>query len=255
MKTSALCVGALLTALSLAGCSGGDDVYVRDDDGTTQSSASLECAIAPGDDVCSRTFASVPPAEHARVVATLQAIYDFAWIADAALAEIEGACQAIVAETSHQMPYLDPNATRETRLGITCQAASDAIMAGGPSALQIDVFPAVCTASTPRACAESPVACDVSQVTVVAAPNASPTAVTLGTTLSRHLGAVASLKSRLEGLAKLTGQIAGSSDAIALLPGRCVVSTTAIAVQSSSRVSAVAKAASLVTAAASPTSH
>ena len=156
---------AAMASLTFVACSSGDDVYVRDPNSTTSTTAPLECTITPGADMCGRTIPSVPAAEHARVLAALRPISNFAWVADRMMVAITGACRTIAEETGAR-PY-----------GVDATARSCTTPNGKPTRV-----------------------CEPGKVTVVPGPGATYSANAVGNALSRHLGEVLALKETLESL-------------------------------------------------------
>lgn len=232
-----------VAALTLVACSSGDDVYVREPSSTTSTTAPLECRITPGADMCDRTIPSVPAAEHARALAALQALSDFAWTADRMMVAITSACRTIAEETGAR-PYIAPQLTPEEIATIACGAAKGAIVeGGGRGMLSITASPASCVDAPARSCTtqngKPTRVCEPGKVTVVPEPGATYSAIAVGNALSRQLGAVLALKETLESLARVTSAITGNADAIALLPEGCIAPATKLAKDSVTRIQAV----------------
>lgn len=243
MKT----IAAVSTSLMLAGCSGGDDVYVRESTPTDTVVSSLGCEVTAGADMCSRTLDGVPDAQHARVLDALQAISDFAAISDRALAALGDACRSIVLETTGTLPLIPLGSTPEQIVEIRCGAASEAIEGGGLGRLTITIKARSCPSTQAVGCAVSTAVLPPSgscraEVSVVPKPGAPASATVVGTALWWHLEEILEVEEVVASLSRVSATIVENSDAYTMLPATCASSATTLASKSTHRISAMTAA-------------
>lgn len=251
MKPFALAALAF-AALSLVGCSEGDDVYVTNP-ATASSASSLECLIEPGASVCDRPFASVGFDQRARTLDALQAVSDFAWVADSAVKDVEGACAGLAEAILGVAPLPPTNASAAERLSLVCNAARDVVRGTDQGSLHVEVLPA--TESSPAACGEpaprtcssfspTPLAyCAPPRIVVTVSPGSSAKSFAVADALTNYYGEIGRLKTRLEALAAIAGRITANSDALSLLPRECIASSVKLTTAATASIEAVTTAA------------
>ena len=203
---------ALLTCA--AGCSAGADIYVEPT--KTDHTTSGLCGLLPEQDVCARTFdLGVGADQQARFVGFLESTTAFAATAHAARDEVAHACEAILDGLGARRPTVATSASVQDATRALCTAAEAAVKAQTERA-------AFTLTTTAPACARVPApACAVDRtprtrcapnvVTLTLLDGASPHAQAVGATLSKSLGLVLDVKSRLDAAAELTSAVAASS--------------------------------------------
>ncbi|MBS2018648.1 MAG: hypothetical protein JST00_37625 [Deltaproteobacteria bacterium] len=225
MKTgSLLALSLALSAGSLAGCSGGDDVYIREDR-TAARETGPTCVVGSGEAACidlaSQTFPPTP-----RTVEGIVALVDMHRIALRAVGTLSRACGAIVDELGVARPTAAPGDDLRASAERVCDVAQATIRARR-AGITIEPSLATCGAQPDRAaetglvCASPDPKCLSASVLVWLGADRSPQSLALVATLERHLPAVLSVKTELERLAELTKRL--PTDATTELDGACVV--------------------------------
>lgn len=208
---------ALLAPFALA-CTAGGDIYVESHAGSSQSS--LACVVAPGEDICARSFEGIiAPEKRPAVVGALALVAEFAGIAREGRDEITRACEAIVGGLGGTRPTGAPGAGDNMRTKAICDAAFVAVGKVDRSSFSLGISPSKCIDVPHPSCATKDVApgssCGVVGVTLTMFPGASARAAADGVVLQKSLATLATFKTRLDALARLTGAITANASALA----------------------------------------
>lgn len=249
--TRRLCVAPVLV-LALAACTAaGEDVDVKQ-----SSSASTSCSILPGEDVCANPAKYIEPTSANGALAATQAIVEFSGIAHAAAHDLTAACTGVVHDLGLTTPAFSAETSGEDRMRTTCKLAIDLIVerkAALGGTLAVTVTPPTCTPKPTPApwcaaddgTARTSASKDVhDEAQSICTPPLVSTSVQNGAddarlkrAIEKNYPTVYAFKSRLEGMAKLTGTIAGSSSALGTARAACIPTLALLASDSVALVS------------------
>jgi hypothetical protein len=140
-------IATVAAAASSAACSGGSDVYVESH--PADSKSALACAIAPGEDVCSRPFAELTSPARASLIGAFAVAAELAGLARTSREEIDGACGLLLDHLGVARPPSDPSATSSP----VCEAAAAAASKVDRAAFTITPATASCEERPPPICA------------------------------------------------------------------------------------------------------
>lgn len=160
-------------AVGVAGCSSGDDVYIKSN--TASSQSGLSCTLAAGEDVCLRNWDEIAPARRGEAITLLNNSAEFAGEAHEILGELDQTCSEILTKFEVDPPSVDAGATDAARVDAICGVAVATIQQRRSTPLSVDVKPGQCTSLSPPSCVSSDlprVQCALPVVTIVADPNA-----------------------------------------------------------------------------------
>ena len=199
-------------------CTAGGDVYVESHTGSSQSS--LACNVAPGEDVCGRSFDGIiAPENRTAVVGSLALVTEFAGIARQAHDDIARACETLVDGLGATRPPQPPGVDDKARTKATCDAAIVAIGKVNRSSFSLAVAAPPCIDTPQPSCASKgappSIYCPTPSVTLTMSADASARDAADGAVLQKNLALVASVKGRAEALGRLTGAIAGTAATLA----------------------------------------
>lgn len=244
----------LAIAPFLFACTAGGDVYVESHNGSSQSS--LACVVAPGEDLCARSFDGlITPERRPAVVPVLAAVAEFAGIAHEAQSDIARACEAIVEGLGVARPIPSPGVDEPTRVKATCDAAVLAIGSVNRSSFSLRVAAGTCVDVPRPSCAAEEIRpsiyCPAPSVTLAMNPTATVREASDGAVLQKNLASIANLKGRLEQMARLSAVITGRADALADA-GACRVTAINLAVKGTTEVHASAELAAKLMSAIAP---
>lgn len=226
MKTGSLLALSLALAVGpLAGCSGGDDVYIRGER-TAARETGLTCVVGSGETACI-ALASQPFPPTPRTLDGIVALVDMHHISRRAVGGLERACGSILDDLGVPRPAAAPDDDLRISVERVCDAAAAAIRARR-AGITIEPSPATCGPPPDRApesglvCASPEPKCLSASVLVWPGADRSPQSLALVATLERNLPAVLSTKTDVARLAELARRLQPDL-AAAELEAACVV--------------------------------
>jgi hypothetical protein len=216
------CIVALAIGTSAAACSSaGDDVTVVPRTGQAQSS--LTCAIAPGEDVCARSFDMLDPSARPTFVGFAASAAEFAGIARDGRDQIWDACGSIIQGLGLTRPALAPELSPNARVVALCDFAIAAIGAVNRSTFTISATAGTCSDAPPPACAASTASkrrrCAAPTTSWTLAEGATARDAFAAETLGKNVAFALEAKGRLEALARLAADVSGGADRLAGVTG------------------------------------
>lgn len=227
------CFVAAGVAVGSLGCSSGDDVYIRSD--TTTSQSSLSCTLAAGEDVCLRSWDDIGPNRRADAIALLNAAAEFSGEAHELADELARACEEILTKLDVAMPSIASDATDSVQVDTVCGVAVASIQQRRSTALTLEGEPSSCTGAAPPACVPSGsprVQCVLPIVKLVADEKAPDSDRALAASIEGSFAYVVNVKYRLESLVDAAAALASSAaDGKALGLPECLQTTVSSLVE------------------------
>lgn len=201
---------AVMSVMSIAtiGCSS-EDVYIH----TESTRSGLSCQLAAGEDICTRDWNDVDPAQRTKTLALLGSVTSFAGQAQEMLSSIELACTELAGKLEIAVPL--PTATVGAQATATCKAVSSAITKGRSGSWTVKGQPGSCTPTSAPSCIPTGtprVSCTPASVTLVVPETATDDERALAAKVEASFAKILEMKARLEVAVQTSGTFATNLD-------------------------------------------